>query len=301
MATPSTPRARRRVTRVALVAGACAFVASALLANPALASSSRPRGVDIRVIEAAGVEQWLHCRGSGPVTVVVISGLHSSVSDWSRVSWPLAKITRTCFYDRPGLGHSPARPDPNQILNAGLYADELTALLKAAHEPGPYVVIGHSFGGLVARAFVRKHLGSVSGVLLAESVDPGDKTLGKYWSEAGHQIDMVASTRAAGDGPRIGSRPLLVLSASRPDEDHLKGPLYGLPEWMIQQWRDEQHEDVHLSRNSMQVIARSGHVLQQDNPQAVIAAVRTLVVAVERHSWLTCSYDWSRVHAVCRD
>jgi pimeloyl-ACP methyl ester carboxylesterase len=222
------------------------------------------------------------------------------VSDWSKVKPDFAKVTRTCFYDRPGLGRSPARGNHNQVLDAGLYAKELKALLVAAHEPGPYVVVGHSFGGLIARAFAHKYLSSVSAMLLAESVDPADKTLGKYWVEAGHRIDMRLSQSASGGGPALGARPLVVLSASRPDEDHLGGPTYGQPAWMTKQWIAQQRADTRLSANSIQVIAKSGHVLQQDNPAATFAALRELVGAVTHHRHLACTYVWSKVSATCR-
>jgi pimeloyl-ACP methyl ester carboxylesterase len=231
---------------------------------------------------------------------VVIAGLHSTISAWAKVKPSFAKVTRTCFYDRPGLGRSPARPNGSEVLNAGIYASELNALLTAAHEPGPYVVVGHSFGGLIARTFAHRYMASIAGVLLAESVDPGDKTLGKYWSEAGHRIDMQASQAATGGGPRLGSKPLLVLSASRPDEDHLGGPTYGQPAWMTKQWIAQQRANLRLSTNSMQVIAKSGHVLQQDNPAATFAALRTLVHSTVTHTALACAYNWSKVAATCR-
>jgi pimeloyl-ACP methyl ester carboxylesterase len=234
------------------------------------------------------------------VTVIVIPGLGSTISAWTKVKPSFAKVTRTCFYDRPGLGRSPARANHSQVLNASIYAKELKALLAAAHEPGPYVVIGHSYGGLIARAFVHQNMSTVAAVLLAESVDPGDKGIGKYWSEASHRIDMPASQAATGGGPNLGSRPLLVLSASRPDEDHLGGPTYGQPAWMTKQWIAQQRANTRLSTNSMQVIAQSGHVLQQDNPAATFAALRDLVHSASTNTALACAYNWAKVSATCR-
>jgi pimeloyl-ACP methyl ester carboxylesterase len=252
------------------------------------------------VIQAAGVRQWLHCRGSGPVTVLVITGLGAPASTWSGVRPSLEGLTRTCVYDRPGLGHSPARPDAGRVVDAGLHARELAALLTAAGEHGPFVVVGHSYGGLIARAFVHAYRARVRGLLLAESVTPDDPTLGRYWTEAGHRVDMVASSAATGGGPKLGVLPLLVLSASNPEGDHLGGPSYGQPAWMVTLWRTQQHADRALSRDAIQVIARSGHVLQQDDPPAVVEAVRELVSAVEKGHHLTCGSAWTAVHATCR-
>jgi len=278
-----------------------AVLTGAALSPVASAATSRPTTPHTGIFAAAGVRQWLSCRGQGPVTVVVVPGLHATASSWSKVSNRFSWITRVCFYDRPGLGLSPARSNRGAVLDAGGLARELQALLNVAHEPGPYVVVGHSFGGLVARAFIRQNYSRIAGVLLAESVDPKDTTLGQYWQEAGHNIDMVASQRAAGAGPRLGSHPLVVLSASKPDRDHLKGPTYGEPDWVTKLWINEQRENKNLSSNSIQVIAESGHVLQQDNPNAVVAALHAVVAAVESGRELHCTYDWSKVHADCRD
>jgi pimeloyl-ACP methyl ester carboxylesterase len=270
----------------------------------AAASTASPtpavvRGTVSGIYAAAGVRQWLHCQGSGGVTLVVIPGLGTSAAAWSGVLPALQRVTRTCVYDRPGLGHSPARPNAAQVLDAGLFARELAALLAVAGEKGPYVVLGHSFGGLIARAFVHAYPRSVRGVLLAESVTPGDPTTGRYWPEAGHQIDMVVSSTATGGGPPMGRLPLLVLSASNPEEDHLGGPTYGQPQWMIDLWRRQQHDDLTLSTDSIQVIAHSGHVLQQDNPGAVVEAVRELVAVAPTGAALRCTAVWSRYASTC--
>jgi pimeloyl-ACP methyl ester carboxylesterase len=231
---------------------------------------------------------------------VVIPGLGASAASWAGVRPSLERITRTCVYDRPGLGHSPARPDASLTVDAGLHARELAALLSAAGERGPFVVVGHSYGGLIARAFVRSYRSHVRALLLAESVTPGDPTLGPYWQEAGHRVDMARSSAATGGGPRLGSLPLLVMSASNPEGDHLHGPTYGQPDWMVALWRKEQGADRSLSSDAIQVTARSGHVLQQDDPAAVVAAVRTLVTAVESGRHLACGKTWAAVHATCR-
>jgi pimeloyl-ACP methyl ester carboxylesterase len=186
------------------------------------------------------------------------------------------------------------------VLDAGRYARELRALLRAAQQRPPFIVVGHSFGGLIARAFVHDFGRLVRGVLLAESVTPGDPTTGRYWVEAGHLVDMAASSKATGGGPQMGRLPLLVLSASNPGEDHLGGPTYGQPRWMIRLWRRQQYRDLALSTDSIQVIAHSGHVVQQDNPGAVVEAVRELAVAVRTSTALRCRAVWRTHNARCR-
>ncbi len=273
--------------------------ASAASAEPSTSGAPASRGAFAGLVSAGGVRQWLSCAGPGPLTLVVVPGLGSSSAAWSAVLPGFRTFVRTCVYDRPGLGRSPNRASTSQVLDAGLQSGELWSLLRAAGERGPYVVLGHSYGGLVGRAFVAAHRSSVRGVFLAESVSPGDSSTGRYWTEAGHRVDLLVSGYATHGGPLLGSSPLVVMSASRPDADHLTGPTYGQPQWMTTLWVRLQKADLTLSTDAIQVVAHSGHVLQQDNPPAVVEAARELVAAVHSGGHLTCSGPWTRLAATC--
>jgi len=90
---------------------------------------------------------------------------------WSLVQPALARITRVCSYDRAGFGWSDAGPFPR---TAGRIADELRRLLaRAAVEP-PFVLVGHSFGGLVVRVFTARHPRDVAGLVLVDPAHPED-------------------------------------------------------------------------------------------------------------------------------
>jgi pimeloyl-ACP methyl ester carboxylesterase len=268
--------------------------------RPATSGRGTARPPVAGVFLAAGIRQYLSCAGSGALTVLIVPGLGASHLDWAAVLPALQRVTRTCVYDRAGLGSSPPRASQHQVLDAGLQARELYALLRAAGENGPFVVLGHSYGGLVARAFVNLYPTSVRGLLLAESVTPGDYSDGAVWTEAGHRVDLIASARATGGGPQLGSLPLLVLSASAPDRDHLGGPTYGQPAAETTLWRQEQAADPSLSSDAIQVVARSGHVLQQDSPASVTEAVRELVGAASHGGGrLACSPVWVTLAATC--
>ncbi|HXH24003.1 MAG TPA: alpha/beta fold hydrolase, partial [Vicinamibacterales bacterium] len=92
----------------------------------------------------------LNRQGSGRPVVVFDAALGASSLSWTLVQPEVARLTRTCAYDRAGFGWSEAGPLPR---TAGRIADELHALLHAAGEPPPYVLVGHSYGGLVTRIF----------------------------------------------------------------------------------------------------------------------------------------------------
>jgi alpha/beta hydrolase fold len=266
-------------------------------------SSRPPAGADaadfVAVVSSAGVRQWLQCSGAGPLTLVVVPGLSTAATAWSGVLPALRRLVRTCVYDRPGLGLSPPRPNRAEVVDTELLGQELWSALRAAGQRGPYLVLGHSFGGLVARAFVAAHRSSVRGLLLAESVTPGDPSNGRFWREAGHWVDLAATATAARSWPRLGGLPLLVLSASRPDENHLGGPTYHQPAWVTALWVREQQAQAALSNDEIQVVAQSGHVLQQDNPAAVIEAVRVLVTSVRDNRSLSCEGSWAQLEATC--
>jgi pimeloyl-ACP methyl ester carboxylesterase len=119
-----------------------------------------------RLIDVGGFALHLHCSGEGSPTVVLDAALGGSSVSWSWVQPEIAKLTRTCSYDRAGFGWS----DPGLLpRTAGRMADELHTLLSAGGIDPPFVLVGHSFGGLVLQVFAARHRREVAGVVL---VDP---------------------------------------------------------------------------------------------------------------------------------
>ena len=227
---------------------------------------------------ADGVRQWIACAGHGPVTIVVIAGLHADHTMWSLVLDQFARTTRTCIYDRPGLGSSPPR-SPHAIVDAATHADELESLLGAAHVTGPLIVMGHSYGGLVARSFVARYRTRVAGLMLIEGVAPHDNT-SHYWGEGGDGVDIWRSSTAAAR-MRLRSIPLVVLAAQDPDRSYWGGPSYGETPQDLADWRAHQQAAASLSTQStFLIVRRSAHVIEVDRPDAVVAGVRLLVHAV---------------------
>jgi pimeloyl-ACP methyl ester carboxylesterase len=109
----------------------------------------------------------LHCAGEGATTVLLIAGWDDGGDkSWSAVQPPLAKHSRVCTYDRFGTGRSDV---PSTTQTFATEADDLHALLSTAGEPGPYVVVGHSFGGAEAVAFASHHRDEVVGLMLVDA------------------------------------------------------------------------------------------------------------------------------------
>ena len=111
----------------------------------------------------------LHCAGEGSPTVVFDAALGASSLSWSLVHPAVARMTRACTYDRAGFGWSDAGPLPR---TASRIADELHQLLSQGAVPGPFVLVGHSYGGLVMRMFASRHPEEVAGLVLIEPAIP---------------------------------------------------------------------------------------------------------------------------------
>jgi pimeloyl-ACP methyl ester carboxylesterase len=111
----------------------------------------------------------LHCAGKGSPAVVFDAALGASSLSWSLVHPQVTLVTRACTYDRAGFGWSEAGPLPR---TASRIADELHQLLRRGAVPGPYVLVGHSYGGLVMRLYAARHPAEVAGLVLIEPAIP---------------------------------------------------------------------------------------------------------------------------------
>ena len=114
-----------------------------------------------------GRSLYLNCTGSGGPTVVLEAGFGGNSENWSAVQPPLSRTTRTCSYDRAGLGNSLPMPG---VHDAADEIADLQRLLTAAHVPPPYVLVGHSYGGLLARLFTHAHAREIAGVVLVDAM-----------------------------------------------------------------------------------------------------------------------------------
>src|SRR6266436_67251 len=127
-----------------------------------------PPGRLVRVNERL---MHIHVTGEGTPTVVLESGMGASCLTWTLVQPQVAQFTRVVSYDRAGHGWSDPAREPRTALQI---AQELHALLDATALPGPYVLVGHSFGGYVNRAFAHIYRNEVVAMVLVDSVHPAE-------------------------------------------------------------------------------------------------------------------------------
>ena len=117
-----------------------------------------------QLVDVGGYRLHINCTGAGSPTVVIDAGWGDWSASWSSWVQPeVAKTTRVCTYDRAGMGYSEAGPLPR---TAEQFAKELHTLLQRAGIPGPYVLVGHSLGGLPVRVFAHAYATDVAGVVL---------------------------------------------------------------------------------------------------------------------------------------
>ena len=127
-----------------------------------------------QLIDVGGYRLHISCAGTGSPTVVIDSGVGDWSTSWVGVQANIARTTQVCIYDRAGYGWSEAGPQPRTSQQ---FVKELYTLLKKAGITGPYVVVGHSLGGLTARLFSYDYPSEVAGVVLVDSMDPGTTPL----------------------------------------------------------------------------------------------------------------------------
>jgi pimeloyl-ACP methyl ester carboxylesterase len=111
----------------------------------------------------------INCSGQGSPTVILEAANLGMSAHWVRVQQQLAQTTRVCAYDRAGMGWSERGPEPR---DAKQVTGELHTLLKDADTEGPYVLVGHSYGGLYARMYAAQYPNEVAGVVLVDSSHP---------------------------------------------------------------------------------------------------------------------------------
>jgi len=133
------------------------------------ASDARDYPPPGKMVDVGGYRLHINCTGTGAPTVVIDAGLGDWSTVWAWVQPEVAKTTHVCTYDRAGNGWSEAGPLPR---HAAQFAQELHTLLQEADIPGPYVLVGHSLGGLTVRVYADRYRSEVAGVVLIDSMSP---------------------------------------------------------------------------------------------------------------------------------
>lgn len=236
---------------------------------------------DSRLVEGGGQSMWLDCRGAGAPTIVLIAGLDGWSKDWDPMVDTLRTRARVCTYDRPGLGRSPGRSGALDV-DASVHAAELAEGLATAGETGPFLVVGHSYGGLVARAFNDAFPEATAGMVLLDPVPAyfhhAYPAYDSTFIEAQPQttIDLERSGDATGGAAPLAGLPLIVLAAGAPQS-------WTTPEeWRL--WQEAQQETAAASSNGLYLVAAGAtHQLQSTATDLSVAAVEEVLASLREH------------------
>jgi pimeloyl-ACP methyl ester carboxylesterase len=156
----------------------------------------------------------LNCVGSGSPTVVFESDLDQYGSQsWNYVQKDISKLTRACSYDRAGIMWSEPGPRPR---NGEIIAAELRAVLEKAGEKGPYLMVGHAFGGAYIRIFAGQNPDDVCGMVLVESSHP-------------EMLTRMAEYGVVPEIPDKKIRPLILLLSHLGIPNRDQAEVYGSP------------------------------------------------------------------------
>ena len=289
---------------------ATALGASRSANNPAKGSFGKNKDLASLVDIGGDRKMYLECQGKGSPTVVLVSGFRGAHDDWTHVIdsggepkpsgsavFPeVSKFSRVCAYDRPGTTRFDGTLSPSTTVKQPTTAQEgaadLHALLRAAKQKGPYILVAHSWGGLIVRQYASTYPEEVSGLVLLDAgseflqdtLTPaqwamfvrGAKKLGE--PKTLEAADYQPSVRALRAAPPVGEIPAVVLTSDQcfefvPGSDAKATCLA---------WREAQ--DLLAAHLDAKHIADtdSGHFIQGENPKLVVASIREVVEAARK-------------------
>jgi len=218
--------------------------------------------------------------GKGAPAVVFEGGFGAGIASWSTVQSKIAEFAQTLSYDRAGLNQSDLGPQPR---SAKQIAGDLHAALQKVGIKPPYVLVGHSLGGVFVRVFADLYPQEVAGMVL---IDPSQETFDEWFRihQPARQRDLEATISKAPQGIRAESSaldatyaqaraakmpsgiPVTLLSATQDDS---------MPEEARKVWIEKHKEWLATIPGSKHIIAeKSGHFIQVQEPAMVIDAIR---------------------------
>jgi len=286
-----------------------------------------------RLVDVGGHRLHVHTQGDASPTVVLDAGLSGCSLSWSLVQPEVARFARVCAYDRAGHGWSDPAESPRTSLQI---ARELRTLLTNVRIPGPYVLVGHSFGGFNVRVFASEYPLDVAGLVLVDAsleservpasvsravsalreqaraarvlswfgivraffIEPNamlpasarDAEMAvnsrtRYLDTVVSEWDLMETESVAQvrSRPSLPPVPIVVLAAER----SMAKPLPGVSQADTDRanlWsREDQAAFAHRYPTALHIAVDSSHEIPQDQPAAVVDAIRKVVEAVREN------------------
>ena len=239
-------------------------------AKAALRAQYPPPG---QMVDVGGYKMHIYCQGSGSPTVVLVAGFGGFSLDWSLVQPEVAQTTRVCAYDLAGFGWSERGPNAPTMENI---VAELHTLLTEGGIEAPYVLVGHSIGGVYVRAYAFRYPEEVVGMVLVD--DSGEDqaariaaALASHENEGGgsNSNDKINASVQRVMLPLLEGLDTLGILAMSPQSSPLSFP--PLPEEVLKVYRG-----VALSTGSFIAVYREAGAYMEDN----MAEVRSMHITL---------------------
>ncbi len=290
------------------IAGKCFSLGACLVLASCTHSQSGPAD---RRIPVGSHHLEMHTEGEGTPVVVIETGVTDPMENWRPLQQRLAQVTQVVAYNRAGYGKSEPGPLPR---DAAREAEELKTLMEAAKIPGPYVLVGHSLGGLNVQAFAARYPGLVAGMVLldppplsfilgqeyaelgamaeqmtaewqaiadgaAQAADPQEKARGDFFRmiASEHREMFGESARETAAVETFGDIPLVVIAAGQPN------PAFGAIAGDYQQYWIEQSRRLAGKSTAGRFVLAEGasHYLYRDAPDLVAESILSVVKRVK--------------------
>jgi pimeloyl-ACP methyl ester carboxylesterase len=280
-------------------------------------ASTPPPG---QLVDVGGHRLHLWCTGTGAPPVILEAGLGGSSADWGFVQPDIARFTRVCSYDRAGMGYSDPGPSPRTARHI---AEELANLIDRSGLDGPVVLVAASSGGFDVRVFASDHTDRVAGLILIDASHEDQthevprlarwvpllssigifRVLGISFGPSPALLSpsvqrFIGATRFRAAGYQAAADEIIHIreSASEVRTSRRKLPI---PVVVVTgargadaTWRDLQRDQVKLSERGCHIIAeQSGHLVQIDQPQIVVNAVRAVIDGTRGGNVPVCGSD----------
>lgn len=262
----------------------------------------------------AGRRMYLECEGVGTPTVVLVSGKGDRADTWrtnrldpptkeASVLFQTARFTRVCAYDRPntiGVDGEPSRSDPvPSPVSASDGVADLHALLMAAQVQGPYVIVGHSYGGLIARLYASTYPDAVAGLVLEDALSeglydgltPAYRNILEEINLEPERVDNIRSFAQVAEAPPVRKMPMVILTADLPPisaQDVASGvfPSFVTVDFVNALWSAQVAAQEGLARRFPAARhitnTHSRHYIHLEQPQIVVDAIREVVDQLRR-------------------
>ena len=226
---------------------------------------------------------YVRCTGTGSPTVVMEGGDEDTSGSYAFAEPAVAKVTRTCVYDRANLGRSDPAPGPRGLREL---VGDLERLLKAARIPGPYVLVGTSGGGYITAGYAFAHPRQIAGLVfvdtaapfrnppreIVEATDPDNPENVERRDYLQVEKDAWAARR------RVGDIPVTIIAVKFSAAAIAESPFPSERRAMRHNVR-RQRGWLALSPRAKLLVARTGHAVEEDDPELVIDAVLDVVRA----------------------